>query len=102
MTKITLSTGDKYTIEAPAAEIIKAMNRDKWVNLEDDGRDIRVRSSHIVAIEEDTAAIIKEAEMTVAHDDLTRCSVCGALASRTRPLNWANGKLYCPVCYLTR
>lgn len=102
MTRITLSTGDKYIIEAPAADLMQKMNRDRWINLEDNGRDIRIRSAHIVAIEEDTAAIIKEAKMTVAHDDLTRCSVCGALASRTRPLNWVNGKLYCPACYLTR
>lgn len=101
MTRITLSTGDKYTIEAPAAEIIKAMNRDRWISLEDDGRDIRVRSSHIVAIEEDTAAIIKEAEKETELLDVhvpQRCCVCGARPSQAYPLKWSKGKLYCPDC----
>lgn len=94
MTKITLSTGDKYTIEAPAAEIMQAMNRDRWISLEDDGRDIRVRSSHIVAIEEDTAAIIKEAEK----DAIKRCCMCGAILLTGHYIT-AAGKRVCKSCY---
>lgn len=103
MTKITLSTGDKYTIEAPAAEIMQAMNRDRWISLEDNGRDIRVRSSHIVAIEEDTAAIIKEAEQATAPAITNRikCCICGAVPSVGRPLIERFGKHYCIHCSIT-
>lgn len=104
MTRITLSTGDKYTIEAPAAEIIKAMNRDRWISLEDDGRDIRVRSSHIVAIEEDTAAIIKEAEREQEQrgklDGHIRCSICGIRkVSNHQNFVRFQGECYCNRCY---
>ena len=100
MTKITLSTGDKYTIEAPAAEIMQAMNRDRWISLEDNGRDIRVRSSHIVAIEEDTAAIIKEAEREVG--EIHSCINCGKkLNSGTSCFtSRMDGKSYCYECAL--
>ena len=100
MTRITLSTGDKYTIEAPAAEIIKAMNRDRWISLEDDGRDIRVRSSHIVAIEEDTAALIKEADKASKNDDHGRCDICGGTGI-LRPFITASGKRMCSTCYFS-
>lgn len=62
MTKITLSTGDKYTIETPSSKIMEAVNKEIWLMIEDNGRDIAIRCDHIIAVEEDTAAIIKESE----------------------------------------
>lgn len=62
MTKIILSTGDKYIVNTPPNEIIERSCQDEWVFIEDDSRDIAIRSSHIAAIEEDFAALIKEAE----------------------------------------
>lgn len=61
MTKITLSTGDKYTLNANASDIMKEIERGGWLMIEDDGRDIAVRTNHIIAVEEDSNAIIKEA-----------------------------------------
>lgn len=63
MTKITLSTGDKYTIETPASKIMRDVHERDWLTIEDNGRDIAIRCAHIIAIEEDTAAIIKESEL---------------------------------------
>lgn len=61
MTRITLSTGDKYTLNANASDIMKEIERGGWLMIEDDGRDIAVRTNHIIAVEEDSNAIIKEA-----------------------------------------
>lgn len=61
MTKITLSTGDKYTLNKHASDIMKDIERRGWVMLEDDGRDLAIRADHIVAVEEDSDAILKEA-----------------------------------------
>ena len=70
MTKITLSTGDKYTIETPSSKIMEAVNKETWLKIEDNSRDIAIRCDHIIAVEEDTAAIIKEAEAGVTADRL--------------------------------
>lgn len=102
MTKITLSTGTTYTVEVAADEIKRAIDHNRWIMIEDDSRDIAIRSSHIIAIEEDTAAIIKEAEKAAIPDGPVRCSVCGAQPSQARPLTWENGRYYCPTCYVTR
>ncbi len=60
MTRITLSTGDKYFLSEHYSEIFNEVKRDGWILIEDDGRDIAVRSSHIVAIEEYSDSLLKE------------------------------------------
>lgn len=76
MTKITLSTGDKFTINASSAEIMKQTEKDGWIMVEDNGRDIAIRSSHIIAVEEDTAAVIKAAI------NGNSCASCGRIFER--------------------
>lgn len=101
MTKIILSTGDKYTLNIQADEVLK-MLQNKWIFLEDDSRDIAIKSAHIIAIEEDTAAIIKEAEQTTeqAIVNRTKCCMCGVVSTPGRPLIVSDGKYFCQHCYI--
>lgn len=64
MTRIILSTGDKYVVASSSAEIMEEISRGGWINIEDSGRDIAVRSDHIIAVEDITTPIIKEADVT--------------------------------------
>lgn len=61
MTRITLSTGDKYILNAHSADIMKEIERGGWLMIEDDGIDIAIRTNHVIAVEEDSNAILKEA-----------------------------------------
>lgn len=61
MTKITLSTGDSYYVNKPSSDIMPTIAQHSWVFIEDDGRDIAIRTDHIVAIEDDHSSIIAEA-----------------------------------------
>ena len=61
MTRIILSTGDRYVVESSSSEIMEEISRGGWIMIEDNGRDIALRSVHIIAVEDITAPIIKEA-----------------------------------------
>ena len=57
-TRIILSTGDKYVITRPSQEIMEAIKHSPWIFVEDDGRDIAIRTDHIIALEEDRNPIV--------------------------------------------
>lgn len=59
MTRIKLSDGSMYVLEKPAQEILEGMKHSPWIFFEDNGRDIAVRTDHIIALEEDNSAIIE-------------------------------------------
>ena len=59
MIRILLSSGAMYAIDKSAQDILEGMKHSPWIFFEDNGRDIAVRTDHIIALEEDNNPIVE-------------------------------------------
>lgn len=101
MTKVILSTGDKYVIDGPSAKIMQEIDKGGWIKLDDNGRDIAVRACNIIAIEDYTNAIIKEATESARKSKV--CDICGRpLADITYHFDPEAKTRFCNACWRKR